>query len=147
MQARYFAAAAAASQQVSSLSTLDMQPAEGRLVEYKRNMRTGLALLLHPDGKQNWSAIDTRCAARPELAHIFFSIYVWVRPQALCRKNTFSLKPAQLNFFLPGAGYTEEDLQRVQQLSDSSTDLELLQLAWEVCMSDQLAWVLCQLHL
>ena len=64
VQARYFAAAAAASQQVSSFSTLDMQPAEGRLVEYKRNMRTGLALLLHPDGKQNWSAIDTRCAAQ-----------------------------------------------------------------------------------
>ena len=44
----------------------------------------------------------------------------------------FSLKPAQLNFFLPGEGYTEEDLLRIQQESDSSTDLDLLQLAWEV---------------
>ena len=181
MQARYFAAAAAASQQVSSFSTLDMQPAEGRLVEYKRNMRTGLALLLHPDGKQNWSAIDTRCAAQVTPHGMAQSAYWHLRlwsptetaqhggcriKEAFCccsccrlsdrvasdrgttlreayalqlnndvrctRKNTFSLKPAQLSFFLPGAGYTEEDLQRVQQLSDSSTDYELLQLAWEV---------------
>ena len=51
-----------------------------------------------------------------------------------CRKNTFSLKPAQLNFFLPGAGYTEDDLLRVQRLADDSADQSLLELAWEVCM-------------
>ena len=49
---------------MSSLqSTLDMQPSEGRLVEFRRNTRTGLALLTQADGKQNWMALDTRCGA------------------------------------------------------------------------------------
>ena len=34
--------------------------APGLLVEYKRDQKSGLALLQHPDGAKNWKAIDAR---------------------------------------------------------------------------------------
>lgn len=36
------------------------EPAAGRLVEFRRDGRTGMALLVEPDGKRNWVAVDER---------------------------------------------------------------------------------------
>ncbi len=38
------------------------EPAEGRLIEFQKDSKSGLALLLKKDGKRNWSAVDTRYA-------------------------------------------------------------------------------------
>ena len=55
----------------------------------------------------------------------------------VCRKNSFSLRPQQLNFFLPGQNYTEEDLMMVQRRAEEDADQSLLELAWEVCLWSQ----------
>ena len=34
----------------------------GRLVEFKRDTRSGLALIERPDGKRNWILVDIRFA-------------------------------------------------------------------------------------
>jgi hypothetical protein len=33
---------------------------EGSLVEYKKDQKSGLALITEKDGKRNWKALDTR---------------------------------------------------------------------------------------
>lgn len=39
---------------------LASEPAEGCLVEYQRDGKSGLALVTKRDGKRNWTAVDTR---------------------------------------------------------------------------------------
>lgn len=39
----------------------DPEICPGRLVEYKRDTRTGLALINKADGRRNWVATDARC--------------------------------------------------------------------------------------
>ncbi len=41
------------------------EPADGCLVEYQKDSKSGLALLLKKDGKRNWAAVDSRCARLP----------------------------------------------------------------------------------
>jgi hypothetical protein len=67
------AAASAAGQLVSSASQGDL--AEGALVEYQRDTRRGLALLVGRDGKRNWTALDTRSVSSlPEAHHACLSL-------------------------------------------------------------------------
>jgi len=61
-QRRPAATAAAAAPAASAALDDDgtRPPAAGRLVEFRRDGRTGMALLVEPDGKRNWVAVDER---------------------------------------------------------------------------------------
>jgi hypothetical protein len=45
------------------------EPVEGALVEYQRDKKHGMALLLRRDGKRNWAAVDARSARGAALLH------------------------------------------------------------------------------
>jgi hypothetical protein len=46
---------------------------------------------------------------------------------------TYSLRPTQIAYVLPGAGYKEEDLHSVAEAADEAcSDDKLMELAWEV---------------
>jgi hypothetical protein len=49
-------------------ATSSDEPAEGCLIEFQKDTKTGLALLLKKDGKRNWTAVDTRCARLAEFS-------------------------------------------------------------------------------
>ena len=48
------------------------------------------------------------------------------------RGLSFSLRPQQITFVLPGSGYKQADLHHVEQEAESSMDSDLLEMAWEV---------------
>ncbi|KAK9915314.1 hypothetical protein WJX75_007493 [Coccomyxa subellipsoidea] len=89
-------------------ATSSDEPAEGCLIEFQKDTKTGLALLLKKDGKRNWTAVDTR-------------------------GTVYSLRPQQLAYILPGKGYTQEDLQSIATAAQAAcSDEKLMELAWEV---------------
>lgn len=50
-----------------------------------------------------------------------------------CRGISYSLRPTQIAFVLPGRGYTDEDLQAVSAAAQAAcSDEKLMELAWEV---------------
>ena len=50
----------------------------------------------------------------------------------LCRGMTYSLRPQQIVYVLPGTGYTEKDLHAMYEQAQVNTDTSLLETAWEV---------------
>ncbi len=49
------------------------------------------------------------------------------------RGVTYSLRPSQIAYMLPGGGYTEEDLRAIAAAADAAcADGKLMELAWEV---------------
>ncbi|CAL8468647.1 g8187 [Coccomyxa elongata] len=84
------------------------EPADGCLVEYQKDRKSGLALLLKKDGKRNWAAVDSR-----GIMH--------------------SLRPQQIAYILPGDGYKEADLETILATAQAACgDEKLMELAWEV---------------
>lgn len=51
----------------------------------------------------------------------------------LLRGITYSLRPTQIAYVLPGSGYVETDLHSVSEAADKAcSDEKLMELAWEV---------------
>ena len=57
-----------------------------------------------------------------------------------CRGVTYSLRPSQIAYVLPGGGYREEDLRTISAAAEAAiTDAKLMELAWQVlCVSHTL---------
>ena len=56
-----------------------------------------------------------------------------VRPLT-CRGISYSLRPQQISYVLPGKDYTLEDLQSIFLQADAhAADHTLMETAWEVC--------------
>ena len=51
-----------------------------------------------------------------------------------CRGNSYSLRPQQIMYVLPGANFTEEDLRAIHSQAEADADLQLLETAWEACL-------------
>lgn len=49
-----------------------------------------------------------------------------------CRGVTYSLRPQQIAYVLPGMGYKVADLEAIDEQAHSILDEELLQMAWDV---------------
>lgn len=80
---------------------------EGLIVEFKTDTKEELALLQRPNGKSNWFVTDVR-------------------------GHTYSLRPQQMVYTLPGRNYTEVDLNRIYEQALTDADASLLEDAWEM---------------
>ncbi|KAK9857222.1 hypothetical protein WJX84_010904 [Apatococcus fuscideae] len=81
--------------------------AAGRLVEFKKDTRSSLGLILHPDGKRNWMVLDAR-------------------------GQKHSVRPQTIACMLPGMGHTEQDLAACDAHAASLADESLLSDAWQM---------------
>lgn len=99
-------AAAASGGGGASSSSSDGSLRAGLLLEYKKDDKMLLGLVLEPDGKKNF----------------------WVLDQNGRRS---SVRPQQAVFVLPGCGYGEKDLAAMEALQ-SGLDLSLLEIAHEI---------------
>eukprot|EP00850_Spirogloea_muscicola_P002654 SM000010S04292 [mRNA] locus=s10:691177:696450:- [translate_table: standard] len=81
---------------------------KGQLVEFERDStRVSLGVLQKPDGRRNWITADQ------------FG-------------NSFSVKPSQMTFVIPGTlEYTEKDIAHFNDQVQALLDPTLLELAWE----------------
>ena len=52
--------------------------------------------------------------------------------QSTCRGHSYSLKPQQITYMLPGQAYEEADLQQIHTKALDEADVALLADAWEV---------------
>ena len=63
------------------------------------------------------------------------------------RGVTYSLRPSQIAYVLPGGGYDEEGLRATSQAAEALCgDGRLMELAWEVCSRPAVAPVVFHLH-
>lgn len=83
----------------------------GCIVEFKTDSRQDLALLQRPNGKANWFATDVR-------------------------GQTYSLRPQQMVYVLPGESYKESDLHQIHDQALKDADVALLADAWEMVHED-----------
>ncbi|KAL0034491.1 hypothetical protein WJX79_005355 [Trebouxia sp. C0005] len=83
----------------------------GCIVEFKTDSRQDLALLQRPNGKANWFATDVR-------------------------GQTYSLRPQQMVYILPGESYKESDLHQIHDQALKDADVALLADAWEMVHDD-----------
>ena len=57
-----------------------------------------------------------------------------------CRGISYSLRPQQISYVLPGKDYTREDLQSISLQADAhAADHTLMETAWEVVQA-------CHIH-
>ena len=56
--------------------------------------------------------------------------------ECACRGHTYSLRPQQMVYTLPGRNYTEVDLNRIHEQALTDADASLLEDAWEVSSSN-----------
>ncbi|KXZ48125.1 hypothetical protein GPECTOR_30g221 [Gonium pectorale] len=80
----------------------------GSLVEFDKNDRGVLALVVAPDGKKNWFVVDT--SGRRQ-----------------------SMVPKQVTLLLPGGPYGEADLAAFAAAAEGA-DMSLLEIAWEIAL-------------
>lgn len=81
-------------------------------MEFKTDSRQDLALLQRPNGKINWFATDVR-------------------------GQTYSLRPQQMVYVLPGESYKEVDLHEIHDQALKDADVALLADAWEMVHEDE----------
>eukprot|EP00850_Spirogloea_muscicola_P016976 SM000141S00920 [mRNA] locus=s141:389445:394241:- [translate_table: standard] len=87
---------------------------KGQLVEFERDStRISLGVLQKPDGRRNWITADQ------------FG-------------NSFSVKPSQMTFVIPGTlEYTEKDIANFNDQVQALLDPTLLELAWEELVNEK----------
>ncbi|EFJ50853.1 hypothetical protein VOLCADRAFT_103637 [Volvox carteri f. nagariensis] len=80
----------------------------GALVEYEKNDRAVLAVLVAPDGKKNWFAVDQTGRRQP-------------------------ITPKQVVFVLPGSGYREGDVAAFVEAAEGA-DMSMMEVVWEIAI-------------